>query len=177
MDCRMKRDNRGWTLVEIIIVVAIISIILGISGYGLNLINGKPAEKCARKIVSILQDSRTVAQGKYQVTCQISENVSTGEIVMTRTICNSHADFLAGTVTVDTEVIGERDVTVEYTLDDGTGISYSVNTTPLVLTYERATGGFLPILPAAYCNQIVVTKASTVRTIELVPPTGRVSMN
>ena len=37
-----KRDNRGVTLVELIIVMAILGVIIGMTGFGLGMITKKP---------------------------------------------------------------------------------------------------------------------------------------
>ena len=46
---KLNRDQRGFSMVELIIVIAIMSIMAGVVGYGFSLTNGKPAEECAKK--------------------------------------------------------------------------------------------------------------------------------
>ena len=43
---KLQKDDLGFSLVEIIIVVAIMSILLATVRYGLSLSDGKPAEEC-----------------------------------------------------------------------------------------------------------------------------------
>lgn len=61
-----KKDNRGVSLVELIIVIAIMSIIIGMTGYGLSLVSNKPVDECAKKIEMALNRNRTNAMGKKE---------------------------------------------------------------------------------------------------------------
>lgn len=64
--------NRGMSLVEIIVVVAIMSILIGVGGYGLSLSSGKPAEECARKLASEIEYAKMATMGKYRTTIKIT---------------------------------------------------------------------------------------------------------
>lgn len=44
-----KKDNRGVSLVEIIVVIAIMAVLVGVTSYGLSLISGKPVDECAKR--------------------------------------------------------------------------------------------------------------------------------
>ncbi len=59
-----KKDNRGLSLVEIIIVIALMMVIAGITSYGISLISSKPVEECARKVEIALNQNRTNSMGK-----------------------------------------------------------------------------------------------------------------
>lgn len=61
-----EKDNRGMSLVELIIVIALMSVIAGVSGYGLSLISNKPVEECTRKVEMILNRNRTNSMGKSE---------------------------------------------------------------------------------------------------------------
>lgn len=166
----MRLNNKGLSFVEIMVVVAIMSVTLLITGFGFNMVNGKPAEECAQKMVYSLQKSRTQAMGKYDAQYEISRNAS-NEVILTETVYDSVG---AATPTVTTTVLGTRDVMVEYELDDGS--VHSIDTTPLVVSFTRDTGAFRPVAGLNYCINIRVSKASTVRTIELAPFTGRIAL-
>lgn len=59
-----KKDNRGMSLVEIIIVIALMMVIAGVTSYGISLISSKPVEECARKVEIVLNQNRTNSMGK-----------------------------------------------------------------------------------------------------------------
>lgn len=65
MDKSMKKkDNRGMSLVEIILVITLMTIVASAAGYGLNLISKKPVQECAKKVEIVLNQNRTNSMGK-----------------------------------------------------------------------------------------------------------------
>lgn len=58
------KDNRGLSLVEIIIVVALMSILVGASVIGISMVSGKPVDKCASSLKMALTNNRLTAVGK-----------------------------------------------------------------------------------------------------------------
>ena len=61
-----KKDNRGMTLVEIIIVLALMTVIAGMAGYGLSLVSNKPVQECTKKVEMALNRNRTNSMGKKE---------------------------------------------------------------------------------------------------------------
>ena len=59
-----KTDNKGMSLVEIIVVIAILSLFIGSVSYSINWASGKAAEECAQKLAYNLKQARTMAMGK-----------------------------------------------------------------------------------------------------------------
>ena len=173
MEANVKQDNRGLSLVEVIIVVAIMSVLIGITGFGLGMINGKPADECAQKITYSLQNSRTKAMGKYALTYELYME---GDVLKVKeTVQNDPSDAAVDSIST----VGAKGVTATYKLSGDT-TEYSISgTNKLVIRFDRAGGGFAPVDPTTgkYCEEIKISKASTTRTITLVPPTGKVTLD
>ena len=55
---RKNRNNRGITLIEILVVVAIMSIAVGGASLGISLAYSRDAEKCAKTIDTVLENTR-----------------------------------------------------------------------------------------------------------------------
>lgn len=167
-------NNKGFSFVEIIIVVAILSIVMGVVGLGLGLVNGKPAQSCAQKIASQIQECRTATLGKFRTTFQLHKNTE-NEIVVTKIIQEDGSSTPIETITV----VGDRDVKVEYCLDSS-GTTYTELTSASVLAFDfdRSSGAFLPVNVSTneYCHFIRVTKANKTFVIHLYPLTGKVAM-
>lgn len=165
----MRKDNRGISLVEIIMVLALMTVVAGALMYGIGLISGKPAQKCANKIVFSLERHRTTAMGKAEGTSYTLKQDAGKEVMLVEKIKEAN-----GTVKETTIPIGEN--TVEVTYNCGGTVTPLVGN-PLVLEFERGSGAFKPQSGGDYCTEIVVSKAGKVYTIELVPLTGKVHIN
>lgn len=175
---RIKADNRGFSLVEIIIVVAIISVLIGTVGYGLSFSSGKPAEDCAQKTVSMLQHARTLTMGKYKVISTITVKKETGEIVLVEQVYSTEAQMTANTPETTETVIGAKGVKLEYSYDAATYTQLD-DSGSLVVEFSRSTGALKPTggeSSTTYLKEIRVSKANTTRTIEIAPLTGRVEI-
>jgi len=164
----MRRDNRGVSLVEIIIVLALITVVGGAMFYSISLISGKPAQKCAQKIVYSLDRHRTTAMGKVDSSYTLTRD-SDDRVVLVESVTEN-----GGVVNTTTVPIGEKSVTVKYVCD---GVETDLASGDLVLGFERGSGAFKKQSNGKYCTEIKVSKSGTEYVITLVPLTGKVSIN
>lgn len=116
-------NNRGFSLVEIIIVVAILSVMMGVVGYGFNMVNGKPAEKYAKKFAAAISNARTNGMGKYGNEIVIKNDGGTLKVIEHIKIGAGDSDVVTTTSVIGT--VGGNSVTVKY---------------------KGATGGFTKVL-------------------------------
>ncbi len=65
------RDNRGMSLVELIVVIAIMTVLIGIVGYSLNMLFGAEARQAAKKVESQLNDIKTGAMSRASESMEI----------------------------------------------------------------------------------------------------------
>lgn len=71
-------NNKGISLVEILIVVAIMSIAVGGSGVGLSLAYSRDAEKCAKTIDAALENTRMLSmsrKGTFTMEIDLENNI------------------------------------------------------------------------------------------------------
>lgn len=166
------KNNQGYSLVELIVVIAIISVLAGLSMVGLHWIQGKPALKCAHMIKSSLCESQALSMAKYETAILIRRNEE-GKLELRQ----SHRDTKADEECVVSVVeIGNSDVDVSFVTDSGE--EYEIDETQsLTLFFNRMTGGFLPLENTSeYCYEIHVSKAGTEKIVELAPLTGSISL-
>ena len=165
----MKLNNKGLSLVELIVVIAIMGVIAGMVTMGLSAAMSKPAEECAEKMATALKNGRLTTMGKQSIQMKFYVD-GNGSIWLEETI--TKAD---GSVTLSSTKIGEKGVNVEYTLTDGS--VYNLGTTPLVLSFNRSSGSFNTCNgTSAYCESIKVTKGSREMTLKLAHLTGKVTI-
>ena len=176
--CKNK-DNRGMSLVEIIIVIAIMSVFIGVSGYGLSLSNNKAAAECAQKLCSALQHTRTVTMGKHETSLTLYMDAE-GRIRV-REVAQKLIDD-DGNVELEERpsIVGENGVFVSCTLTDGSSVDIS-ETNNITFSFNRGSGA----LEATYvnavkcdencnCRQITISKAGRTQYIVIVPVTGKI---
>lgn len=169
----MKKDNRGFSLVELIIVMAIMALLAGGTLIGIGMVSGKPAEECASKIHSSLQGNRITAMGKYSSSISFYVNTD-GSIYMMETINGADSAPVK---------IGDSGVKVQYRVTgDGAEEWHDLGSSsdPLIISYNRSTGAFNDLeamgLDDKYCLEIKCSKANKVKVITLYHLTGKTSL-
>ncbi len=168
----MRKDNRGMSLIEVVIVVAIIAVIGAVMTVGLSSFLSKPAEECASKLSTALKAARVSTMGKQSVVLKLYEKDD--YIYLREEITAS-----GGTTETKDIKIGEKGVEVTYTTSDGTsGIALGGAASPLVFQFNRPTGGLKPISasPNIYCEEVLVKKGTREMKVKIAYLTGKVSL-
>lgn len=182
---RTGRNNKngGFSLVELIIVVAIMAIVVGVIGLSVGTLTGRKTAKCADEIVSTLERARVLTLGKEQnqVEFVLLQDSSTGEY---------RARVYQGGNIVSDRIVGKEPITIQVYFDDdptpynlsqlkGT-FPYASATDGLHLVFNRASGAFEEKTCAAadvvkdYCKKIVISNGTRTITITTVGRTGKI---
>ncbi|HKM35809.1 MAG TPA: prepilin-type N-terminal cleavage/methylation domain-containing protein [Lachnospiraceae bacterium] len=173
----MKKDNRGASLIELIFVMAILAVLACSVGLGINLISERPANQCASKLKSMMQNNRVTTMGIWNARLEIYADPAGG--VFVKEVIRK----AGGTETEEFTTLVDKGVTVQYKDNDGTYRLLGNNTAPLVISYNRSSGAFNDLsatdasLAGKYCTEITVSKGSTERTLKLSYLTGKISLN
>lgn len=169
----MKKDHRGLSLIEIIVVIAIMAILAGSVGIGVGMVLRRPVDECASKLQSSLQSNRITAMGKISTKLEIY--MDDGYIYIRETI--ESADGIRSTESR----IGDRGILLEYKLSGSTTmIPLPEDGSPLILSFDRSSGAFKDLrdmgLPNVYCEKIVISKGDRVKELTLARLTGKVTL-
>lgn len=184
-----KNNNSGFSLVELIIVIAIMAIVVTVAGLSVGTLTGRRVRKCADEIVSTIERARVLTLGKEQnnVECVISYDSTDKEYhAMVYQVIN-------GTPTeVSDRVVGRDPIQVQVYFDDDThaysltelkgALPYASSTQGLHLVFNRASGAFEAGTCEAggtkknFCKRIVVSNSDGTRRIEIttVGRTGKI---
>ncbi len=164
----MRRNHRGFTLVEVIVVVSILSALTGIISLSVSSVFSVRVRRCATEInafISMCKVNSMSRGGDIRIVLDVDDN---GGIRG-----RYYEDGSPGAEPKSTEIFSDANVSAEFTVGGVTTALSSDN--PLTLSFDRSTGGFKPCAMAGtekiYCTSISVTGGKTY-VITLVPSTG-----
>lgn len=180
---KYKTNDLGFSLVELIIVVAIMSLFLGMTGYGLSLSSGKPAEECARKLAACIQHGRTTTMGKYRNIITISKESASGQIVVREKVTINIEDDGAGNLTEQTSerssTVGSKGVKIEYSTDGGSSYTELAEGNSITLRFDSGSGALkkTALGDTAYYTTFKISKANKEKYVMIEALTGRVTVS
>ncbi len=169
--------NAGYTLLEMIVVVAILAVGLTIGSMSINAIFSLEMKQSVKNISSEL--------GKEKV----ASMTRTGEVYM-RLYKDSDGIFIDryenDTLIEEHLKVGTVKVTVEYYSDTNTS-GTALNEVGIIIAFNKSNGSFKtikqswalfddaysPLYPDEYYSQLVLSSGNTSRTIVLWPNTGK----
>lgn len=135
-----EKKNRGFTLVEITVVLAIFAILLAVLVPSLDPVAGFRANRAASSIGAALDRTKTEAMDRL-----------VGEMRLSWTSDGYYISYYldrgkTGVREEQPEKIASGRMKISYTDSNGTTVKLREDgTNELILTYDRSTGGFLPI--------------------------------
>ena len=160
-----KYNNKGYTLVELVIVIAIIAIVTaGAStlfiGWQKQYLND-----CVKKIDTALSAAKVEGTSKEATEMTIKPD-------------DEGLYYLYMTGTND-RVLGDKKVEIYYVTQKNPTPVLVTKDNPLTISYDRASGGFEPIDvegTKTYCTEIQVVRGSKTVNIKLSISTGKHSI-
>ncbi len=174
MSARQLLNNKGITLVEMMMVIAISVVLVGLAGLSLSLINNANTEKSAKALRAVIIKARNeaMARGPEAGTLVINDSVS----------------GLSSTVSLNSaELVGRRGMQVYYY--EGTGVAGPNGNEPVMhisamqnfpsagKTFKFNTAGFVTHVDGALVSgtniyQIAFKKSNRVDCVVLYASTG-----
>ena len=168
----MRKKNEGFSLIELIVVIAIMTILTVGIAISLSSVSSQKAKAAIKTIYSSLEYTQTAAMAKATAYLEIYQKddgyyLAVVEGSATQPVCKE-------------KKLCDDSVTISYTTK-GSMVAQKIDETPLQITYDHVTGVILPVGNAAdgspiYCNGIIVSKGSYEGQIDLVPETGHCQM-
>lgn len=176
---KLNNDERGFSLVEVIIVVSIMSVMIGVIGYGLSLTSGKPAEQCAKRLSAAISHGRMATMGKYRNVITVKKE-DDGRLTVTElTTISVNDDGSSRDTNTRSSVVGAKDVTVEYRLSSAVDEDDFVmlhNGESIELRFDSGSGAMKKTAPGnAYYTGFRISKAGKVWYVNMETLTGKVT--
>ncbi len=164
----MKKD-RGFTLVEVMVVLAIMAVLTGMIGLSISVIAGQRLKSAVSDTKSLMQSAQTVAMSKKDCVVEFALN-SDGECVITSKVNGGDKQLK--------EIVVHKKISVS--VKTVSGINYEVDGgNTVTIFYNRETGGFAKCQVNGIEQDIPVeisfSKGDRTIVLELATYTGKIS--
>lgn len=178
----MNRKNGGYSLVEVVIVIAIMAILTGGLFFSVNLVFGANAKTCANDIRAAIAQNKVNAMGKSEAKVIIERDASNNCIYATQAIKtynkSTHAwewNNEGPSPTARREKIGNAKVYVAFTPEGGTAVELAPGDS-VEICFDRSSGSFRENDAGVIYSEILVEGGRRSFTVELTRLTGKVSV-
>ena len=165
-------NNKGYSLLEVIIIVAILGVITGFIATSSGLFDGRRVKACADSISSLLEKVRMTNLGKDKVTLTIykeSDNVIKAKILTTVRDRNSETQRTV------VENVSNDNVDIYYSSDISGSNPVLLGNTEMSFSFDRSSGSVNSTYPLdVQC--IILRKGDAMKKIKIYRITGKVSV-
>ena len=167
----MRRNNKGFSYVELILVMAIMAIMIGVVTISVGTVSRANINRGAEKLESHLERARSnsMARGTDRGTFVLKcEN-------------GGYYAYIGDPASADQTrelLVSAGSVTVGYYVNNGSDMVTLGSGDQLTIRYKASTGSFEPIAPDSdeYCTSIVLMNGDKSRTVILHTATGKCTL-
>lgn len=161
------KNNRGFTLVEVMVVLAIMAVLTGMIGLSISMLTSQRLKSAVSDTKSLMQSAQTVAMSKDNCTVTFEQDGEGKCIVTSR----SGSDKQLKEVEINSKIsVVVTAGGVAYTVGGGTTVK---------IQYNRETGGFKECLVNGSAQgiptEISFTQGDRTIVLELATYTGKIS--
>ena len=163
----MKKElrNKGFSLIELIVIIAIMGVMLAVGGYSLTAISSANAKQCAKELEAGLISTRTQSYSSDSDTVKATVSFYKG----------TDGIYMKKSFESEAEKIGGSTVSASYKL---TGSTYYVDlgNKPITFSFNRSSAAFNPATidgNSANCESIKISSGTKVYTITCYEHTGK----
>ena len=164
----MKKNNKGFSYVELLLVLAIIAIMMGIMALSMSLIGRTNVNKGCDNLNSAMNQARTTSMARGRVNGQITISCEGGKYY--------YYIGKPGTAESSSEKVkfASLPVKISYTLSSDPGVLESLDEGESIsIKYDQSTGAFGMASVGDYVDNIVFSNGDKMATIKCYIPTGK----
>lgn len=187
----MRKNNKGLSLVELIVVIALMAVLIGIGGFSFSLLFGTQAKACAQNVSAKLNETKTGCMSRYneEMTLSYRYATDTDEAIKSDgyyaenwmwTMNKAGNEVKAS----DSEIrkMGSSRVVIEvymtglsgpFNLNEGSGNSVTVSFDRASGAFEEAKATVNGVDCTGYIEKITFQSGLRTYTITMVPKTGK----
>lgn len=154
----MRQNHKGFSLVELIVVIAVMAILGTVSVLSFATLTGRQVTSCASEIESY------ISQTKMQALSRAGAEL--------RIFVKSDGVYVNMSVEGRDVKVGKSGIQVRYT-SNGTEVTLS-DSVDLVLSFDRSSGAFTTLNGGEYyCEEIIIESGNHSQKIICIPLTGK----
>lgn len=177
-----NNKNQGFSIVELVVVIAIMALVTAGVGISVSSLNGSKVKKCADELVSAMESARVMTLGKEQNAVEAILYQEADGGIRVKTLRNNTviAERELGESPIEIKVYFDNEAT-SYGLADIAGNSPTGNTEAgLHIMFNRSSGAFVEKTNKAggaekdYCTKVEVTGQGRTIEINMVGKTGKI---
>lgn len=163
----MKKElrNKGFSLIELIVIIAIMGVMLAVGGYSLTAISSANAKQCAKELEAGLISTRTQSYSSDTDASMATVSFYKG----------TDGIYMKKSFETEAKKIGGSKVSVSYKLTGGTDY-VELGNDPITFSFNRSSAAFNPAMIAgssAHCESIKISSGTKVYTITCYEHTGK----
>lgn len=179
----MRRDQKGFSLVELIIVVAILAIILGIGVRNLGVIQQYNNRETQDKLINAIKAHKVDALSKSvknngEAVCSDVTKMDAYLKIEKDGSFYYVTSYMPGSNRNPARITKSRGTKIYFVLDNAAAGTEILAASPLYLSFNRSTGAFLPYTNAggtkSYVTGLIITTGSYQKFVSLEGKTGKV---
>lgn len=176
VDMKKKRlDNAGYSLLEVIIVMAIIAIVSGFVFMGYRVLNTREVDECVKKLKMGLESNRVTTMGKLSANVSVYKDAQ-GYLVLKEAIY----DDATNSYNYNTKRVGESNLTFKYKCTGDTTESAVPNEANMItVKFDRNSGALKAQQTSPtekYIEYFLIELGSTKKKVKIEQLTGKVSV-
>lgn len=167
------RNNKGFSLVELIVVIAIMSVLTGMVTISMRSATGAYVKQCTSNMESQIKNTKHMTMAKSRVSLQIYVGAD-GAYYSDMIVYGADQTTVLDTTTTK---LGRKSVTVEYTNDASmaeSSFSTLTATNPINIEFDRSSGSMKDKTNCV--RKIVIYQGSYKKSITFYAETGKISV-
>lgn len=162
----MRNNNKGFSLVELMVVCAVGAALTAAVVLSLNTVFNTEAKQCGEMIQNVLNQSKTTTMGKQRIELEFYKDSSDG---------NYYYRVIENGAEKQFEKIGRASIEITYSLEEDYSEVKTLNeSNPIVVEFDRSSGAVKANADGKYCSRIWVKKGATEKIITIYKETGKV---
>ena len=172
-------NNKGYSLLEAIVIIAILGVITGFMVTSSGLLDGRRVKACADNISSLLEKVRATNLGKDEVTLTIYEEPGNGIkakiVTKVKSKAEAEGSLAAGTEQSVIEDVGNDNIEISYSTDISGSSPVLLGSGSLEFSFNRSSGSVKNTIPAGI-KCIIVRRGNAEKKIKIYTETGKISI-